>query len=77
MVFDVLNSSEKVVFTEYAGMGKMINSIGGVASNTSFYWLYFVDDKIAEVATDKYVLIKNSSVYFQLTSSEESMKYFK
>jgi hypothetical protein len=72
-----LNTSEKVLYTEYAGMGKMINSINGIASNTSFYWLYFVDEQIAQVAVDKYVLIRNSSVYFQLTSSEESMKYFK
>jgi hypothetical protein len=55
----------------------MINSIGGISSNNSFYWLYFVDEQIAQVACDKYILTKDSSVYFQLTSSEESMKYFK
>jgi hypothetical protein len=73
----VLNSSEKVVYKEYAGMGKMVNSINGIASNSSFYWLYFVDEQIAQVACDKFILTKDSSVYFQLTSSEESMKYFK
>ena len=75
--FDVLNNSEKVGYTEFSGMGKMINSIGGISSNNSFYWLYFVDEQIAQVACDKYILTKDSSVYFQLTSSEESMKYFK
>lgn len=75
-VFDVLNSTATVKYNEYAGMGKMITSIDGIAQNSSYSWMYFVDDKIAPVSSDKYVLTKDSSFAFKYMSSEEALKYF-
>jgi hypothetical protein len=75
-VFDVLNSIVKVEYKEYAGTGKMITSIDGVAQNSSYSWMYFVDDKLAPVAADKYALTKDSSFSFNYMSNEEAMKYW-
>ena len=75
-VFDVLNSIATVEYKEYAGTGKMITSIDGVAQNSSYSWMYFVDDKLAPVAADKYSLTKESSFTFKYMSGEEALKYF-
>lgn len=75
-VFDVLNSVATVEYQEYAGMGKMVTSIDGFKQNSSYSWMYFVDDKLASVSADKYVLTKDSSFTFKYLSSEEALKYF-
>ena len=75
-VFDVLNSIATVEYKEYAGTGKMVTSIDGFAQNSSYSWMYFVDDKLASVAADKYALTKDSSFTFKYMSNEEALKYF-
>ena len=74
-VFDVLNSIATVEYQGYAGMGKMVTSIDSIAQNSSYSWMYFVDDKLASVAADKYALTKDSSFTFKYMSSEEAMGY--
>jgi hypothetical protein len=71
-----LNSVATVEYQEYAGMGKMVTSIDGFKQNSSYSWMYFVDDKLASVSADKYVLTKDSSFTFKYLSSEEALKYF-
>jgi hypothetical protein len=75
-VFDVLNSIATVEYQEYAGTGKMITSIDNISQNSSYSWMYFVDDKLASVACDKYALTKYSSFTFKYMSNEEALKYF-
>jgi len=75
-VFDVLNSIATVEYKEYTGTGKMITSIDGFVQNSSYSWMYFVDDKMASVAADKYALTKDSSFIFKYMSNEEALKYF-
>ena len=75
-VFDVLNSITTVEYKEYAGTGKMITSINGIAQNSSYSWMFFVDGKLASVAADKYELTKDSSFTFKYVSSKEALKYF-
>jgi len=74
-VFEVLNRTAKVEYKEYAGMGKIITSINGIASNNTYSWLYFVDDKLAMVSVDKYSLTKDSSITFKYLANEEALKY--
>jgi hypothetical protein len=73
--FEALNSTVKVEYKEYAGMGKIITSIDGIASNNTYSWLYFVDDKLAMVSADKYLLTKDSSIIFKYLANEEALKY--
>lgn len=75
-VFDVLNSMTTVEYKDYTGTGKMITSIDSFAQNSSYSWMYFVDDKLAFVAADKYALTKDSSFTFKYMSNEEALKYF-
>jgi hypothetical protein len=75
-VFDVLNSVATVEYKEYAGTGKMITSIDGFSQNSSYSWMYFVDDKLASMAADKYALTKDSSFTFKYMLNEEALKYF-
>ncbi len=75
-VFDVLNSTATVEYKEYAGTGKMITSVDGVAQNSSYSWMYFVDDKLAPVSADKYAFTKDSSFIFKYMSNEEALKYW-
>jgi hypothetical protein len=72
----VLNSTTKVEYKEYAGMGKIITSIDGVAMNDTYSWLYFVNDKLAMVSVDNYLLAEDSSIAFKYLSNEEALKYF-
>ena len=74
-VFDVLNNIATVKYQEYAGMGKMVTSIDGFEQNSSYSWMYFVDDKLASVAADKYALTKDSSFIFKYMSNEEALEY--
>ena len=75
-VFEVLNSTTNVEYKEYAGMGKIITSIDGVAMNDTYSWLYFVNDKLAMVSVDNYLLTEDSSITFKYLSNEEALKYF-
>ena len=76
-VFNVLNSSFSVDYKEFAGMGVMVTAIDSVAQNTTHYWLYFVDGRIAGVATDKFILQKDSAVEFKFLKSDIALSYFK
>lgn len=70
-VFDALNRTFSVNFEEFSGMGKLIIGINGIEQNSTYHWFYYVDDKFAQVATDKYNLYKNSNVLFKFTSENE------
>jgi len=65
-----------VEYKEYAGMGKIITSIDGVAMNDTYSWLYFVNDKLAMVSIDNYLLTEDSSITFKYLSNKEALKYF-
>jgi hypothetical protein len=65
-----------VEYKEYAGMGKIITSIDNVNQNTTNSWMYFVDDKLASVSVDNYIITKDTSITFRYLSNEEAFKYF-
>ena len=75
-VFDVLNRSFDIEFNEYEGLGKMVVSIDGVSSNSTHYWLYWVNGELAQVGADSYFLTEDSEVEWRYLSSEEAMKFF-
>jgi hypothetical protein len=70
-VFDVLNDSFDIEFKEYSGLGKLVTGIDGVQQNSTHYWLYYVNNEFAQVAADKYILDKDSSILFKFTSEYE------
>ncbi|MDI6826556.1 MAG: DUF4430 domain-containing protein [Candidatus Aenigmarchaeota archaeon] len=74
-VFEVLKSIATVEYKEYAGMGKFVTSIDGVAQNSTHSWMYYVNDEYAQVACDKYALTEDASFTFKYMSNEEAMGY--
>jgi len=73
-VFEVLESVATIDYKEYAGMGKIITSIDGVAMNDTYSWLYFVNDGLAMVSVDNYLLTQDSSIAFKYLSNEEALE---
>jgi len=66
-VFDVLNETTNVTCTVHA-FGRFIQSINGVANNAGgngYYWQYWVNDQLAPVAADFYVLSSGDDVLWK------------
>jgi hypothetical protein len=66
-VFDVLNETTNVTYTVHA-FGRFIQSINGVANNAAgngYYWQYWVNDQLAPVAADYYVLSSGDDVLWE------------
>ena len=58
-VYDFMNSlraERKINFTEknYTGMGKFIDSLGGISGNRKETWIYYVNGKKASVGVSNY-----------------------
>ncbi len=73
-VFDLLNQTAAVTFTEYA-YGKFILSINGVennANNNGYFWQYWVNDELAPVAADNYVLSDGDYVLWKYCAPENT-----
>jgi len=53
---DKLRNEGKINFTEknYAGLGKFIESINGIQNSNSQSWIYYVNDKKAQVGISNY-----------------------
>ncbi|MFX1318570.1 MAG: DUF4430 domain-containing protein [Promethearchaeota archaeon] len=71
-VFDILNETSVVTFTQYL-YGKFITSINGVennANNNGFYWQYWVNDELAPVAADNYILSEGDQILWKYCSPE-------
>jgi len=51
-----LRNEEKITFKEknYPGMGKFIEEINGIKGNGEKYWIYYVNDKKAEIGVSNY-----------------------
>lgn len=76
-VFDALNMTFDVGFSNFKNLGKFITSIDGVNQTSERYWIYFVDGNFAPVSTDKYVLEKDSTIKFIYADSKTAMPYVK
>ncbi len=66
-VFDILNQSANITYTQYSD-GLFIDSINGVSNNeggSGFYWQYWVNDELAPVAADQYVLSDSDQVLWK------------
>jgi hypothetical protein len=71
-VFDILNQTAIVDFTQYA-YGKFITSINGVVNNAGgngHYWQYWVNGELAPVAADNYVLADADQVLWKYCAPE-------
>ncbi len=71
--FDVLNQSASVTYIQYA-YGKFVISINGVANNDNnngFFWQYWVNDILAPVAADNYILTNGDHVLWRYSAPEE------
>ncbi|GEM_PF-2540530 len=73
-VFDILNQTAGVTFIEFA-YGKFVVSINGVENNANqngFYWQYWVNDELAPIAADNYVLSDDDQVLWKYCAPEET-----
>ncbi len=73
-VFDILNQTAAVTFIEFA-YGKFVISINGVENNANqngFYWQYWVNDELAPIAADNYVLSNDDQVLWKYCAPEET-----
>jgi hypothetical protein len=71
-VFDILNQTTSVTFIQYA-YGKFITSINGVENNANdneYYWQYWVNNELAPVAADNYILSDSDQVLWKYCAPE-------
>ena len=73
-VLNALNSTYNVSYSK-SSMGYFVNSIKGVSSNRTHYWMYFVNNETPEVGVGKYSLEEGDGVIFRYLSLNESEKY--
>ncbi len=73
-VLNAVNSTYNVSYTE-SSMGYFIDSIHGFSSNSTHYWLYFVNNETPEVGVGQYTLETEDQVTFRYLSLNESRKY--
>ena len=69
----------EVDFDEYEGMGKMITGIKTfewIRSDSNNYWLFFVNDGLAEVSSDNYYVSEGDRIVFTYLDSNQAMRYF-
>lgn len=72
--FDILNQTAAVTFTEFA-YGKFVISINGVENNANqnrFYWQYWVNDELAPIAADNYILSDGDQILWKYCAPEET-----
>jgi hypothetical protein len=71
-VFDVLNQTTTVTFTQFP-YGKFIDSINAVennANNNGYHWQYWVNDDLGPVSADNYELSDNDHVLWKYCAPE-------
>jgi hypothetical protein len=71
-VFDILNQTAKVTFSQYM-YGKFVVSINDVennANNNGHYWQYWVNNELAPIAADNYVLSDDDQVLWKYCAPE-------
>ena len=76
--FDVLKSKFDVAYSEsdYGVFITGIKTYDWVNGTSDYYWMYFVNGKLAQVAADKYFVQKGDNITFEYMSSEQAMNYF-
>lgn len=63
-----------IVVKEYAGMGKLVEAIGGLANGEGGkYWHYYVNGSLAPVGADAYVLKEGDSIEWRFHEPDESL----
>lgn len=73
-VFDILNQTAVVTFIEFA-YGKFVVAINGVENNANqngFYWQYWVNDELAPIAVDNYILSDDDQILWKYCAPEET-----
>lgn len=64
------NGKITIEIIDYGGIGAFVNSINGRKSgDNNKYWQYWVNNKYADVAADKYVLKNGDVIMWKFTSS--------
>ncbi|MBN2225768.1 MAG: DUF4430 domain-containing protein [candidate division Zixibacteria bacterium] len=53
-VLEITRDSVSVEYTESA-MGAFVNAVDSVANDGGYWWVYTINDSIAQVACDKYI----------------------
>lgn len=74
-----LEALQKIAEIKYEtyDMGAFITSINGLEQTNDHYWLYFVNDKLANVSADRYYLKDMDRITFVYSSVEDAENLFK
>jgi len=72
-VYDFMTKMQnegKVIFKEktYAGMGKFIEEINGIKGDGKNFWIYYVNDKKAEIGVSEYKIKLNDIITWKYES---------
>jgi hypothetical protein len=71
-VFEIINETASVSFTQFA-FGRFITAINDVendANGNGYFWQYWVNDELAPVAADNYVLSDGDQVLWKYCAPE-------
>lgn len=72
--FTALNRSFDTEYSE-SSMGYFITGIDGLSSNSTHYWMYFVNGESPQVGAGQYRLGERDDVVFRYLSLNESQEY--
>ncbi len=67
-VLELLNESHKVV-TEDTKWGPYVKCIDDLCANTTHFWLYYVNGKLAPVGAHLYNATENDTILWRFTSN--------
>ena len=74
-VFDALNQTANVTFTQYP-FGKFIESINGLNNNeggNGFHWQYWVNDELGHIAADLYPMLDGDRILWKYCEPAETL----
>ncbi|MFH1769506.1 MAG: DUF4430 domain-containing protein [Parcubacteria group bacterium] len=60
----------KFTGTEYEGMGFFVESINGISSTNDMYWIYYINDKSAQVGASQYELVDGDVIEWKFEESD-------
>jgi hypothetical protein len=73
-VLEALNSTYSIEYRK-SSMGYYLTSINNISSNSTHFWMYFVDGRSPQVGVGQYGLNASSNVTFRLLTANETEQY--
>ncbi|MFQ5453404.1 MAG: DUF4430 domain-containing protein [Candidatus Zixiibacteriota bacterium] len=68
-VFEILKANHRVEYTSSL-MGIFVSAIDSIENSSNLFWLYSVNDSMAQVSCDKYITKTGDKIKWHFRSSE-------